>query len=157
MRKTIPYTSILKYLIKINILWSVIAPLVLALIAMVFSNSLIFILKDIIFYFSFILIFLLPNRFFSISDKIRLLLYILAFLLFLVIITFYLHSFHGWQVYNVRQFLAPIMIVSFLSFVKMPIELSKMMILFILKVVVFLILLGFIFQLINIWEIYQLI
>ena len=156
MRKTIPYTSILKYLIKINILWSVIAPLVLALIAMVFSNSLIFILKDIIFYFSFILIFLLPNRFFSISDKIRLLLYILAFLLFLVIITFYLHSFHAWQVYNVRQFLAPIMIVSFLSFVKMPIEFSKMMILFILKVVVFLIFLGFIFHLINIWEIINL-
>ena len=152
MRETIPYTSILKYLIKINILWSVIAPLVLALIAMVFSNSLIFILKDIIFYFSFILIFLLPNRFFNISDKIRLLLYILGFLLFLVITTFYLHSFHGWQVYNIRQFLAPIMIVSFLSFVKMPIEFSKMMILFILKVVVFLIFLGFIFQLTNIWQ-----
>ena len=152
MRKTIPYTSILKYLIKINILWSVIAPLVLALITMVFSNSSIFILKDIIFYFSFILIFFLPNRFFNISDKIRLLLYILGFLLFLLITTFLLHSFHSWQVYNVRQFLAPIMIVSFLSFVKIPFEFNKRMILFILKVVVSLILIGFIFQLINIWE-----
>ncbi len=152
MRETILYTSIVKYLIKINVLWSVVAPLVLAFIAMIFSTSSIFILKDIIFYISYILIFFLPNRFFNVADKIRLLLYFLLFLSFLVIITFYLHSFHPWQVYNVRQLLAPIMIVSFLHFVKIPAEFSKMMIIFILNVVFFLIFLGIIFHLINIWK-----
>ena len=142
MNKTIPYINILKVLIKINILWCILAPLFLVVITVVFSNSAVFILKDAVFYFSFCIIFFLPNRFFNIRDKIKLLLFIICFLIFLLSITFSLHNFHYWQIFNVRQLLAPIMVVSFLSFLKVPEDFNEKIIIYIFKTVVFLIIIG---------------
>ncbi len=156
MSKSIPYNFLLTSLIKTNLIWAVVAPIVLAFFTMIISNSAVFILKDAFFYFSFSLLFLLPNRFFNVKNKLRPIIFILLFLLFIILITFVFHDFHVWQVYNIRQLLAPIMIVSFVAYLKTNVEFTQKIIIYIINLVLWLIIIGGIFSVINIWNFFDL-
>ena len=82
--------------------------------------------------------------------------HIIFFLIFLFVVTLIFHDFYYWQLYNLRQFLAPVLIVSFLSYLKMTFELTKNMISYILNVLVILILIGIFFSVTKIWYIIDL-
>lgn len=148
--------NFLKVIFLVNIIWSAFAPLIIAFIAMISSNSLIFLFKDLLFYFSFILLFFFPKKNIFVLDRLLILFHILLFLFFIGGITFFLFDFHYWQVYNIRQLLAPFLIISFPHIIKIPIKLNRELILFILRFVLFLIIIGVIFMFVDIWSIIDL-
>ena len=142
----------LRAIFLVNIIWSALAPIIIAFIAMISSNTLIFLFKDLVFYFSFFLLFLFPNKNIFIVDRLFILLHIILFLVFIGGITFFLFDFHYWQVYNIRQLLAPFLIISFPYIIKIPVQLNKKLILFILRFVFYLIIIGVIFMIVDIWN-----
>jgi len=148
--------NFLKVIFLVNIIWSALAPLIIAFIAMISSNSLIFLFKDLLFYFSFILLFFFPKKNIFVLDRLLILFHILFFLSFIGGITFFLFDFHYWQVYNIRQLLAPFLIISFPYIIKIPIKLNKELILFILRFILFLIIIGVIFMFVDIWSVIDL-
>ena len=148
--------NFLKVIFLVNIIWSALAPLIIAFIAMISSNSLIFLFKDLLFYFSFILLFFFPKKNIFVLDRLLILFHILLFVFFIGGITFFLFDFHYWQVYNIRQLLAPFLIISFPYIIKIPIKLNKELILFILRFILFLIIIGVVFMFVDIWSVIDL-
>tara|TARA_B100000767_G_scaffold272615_1_gene300714 strand:+ start:1819 stop:3039 length:1221 start_codon:yes stop_codon:yes gene_type:complete len=148
--------NFLKVIFLINILWGALAPIIIAFFAMIFSHSLIFLIKDVVFYCSFSLIFFFPNKKILVLGRLKVLFHIILFLLFLGGITLCFSNFYYWQIYNIRQLLVPFLIIAFPYVIKIQSELNKELILFILKLVFNLIIIGGVFLIIDIWEIIDL-
>lgn len=140
-------------LIKWNILWVGIGSFITALISIYYSNSLIFALKDLIFYSSFILLFLFHSH----SEVNSNLLYSRVFFLglftiYIFLVTGFLFDFHSWQFFCLRQLFVPILIYTFSEVINLNKDLNLRIIRFIINFVCICVLIGIFFHLISIWD-----
>src|SRR5690606_26666536 len=96
-------------LIRANVYWALIAPIFLAVIMNFIPRQGLFIFKDLLFYFSLVAIFSMGKS----KGYLLFLIRLFLFITFLFILTFFFDGFKGWMVYNLRQLIVPVLIVSF--------------------------------------------
>lgn len=148
MRLIIKHDRFYRILVNANLLWAVYAPIILALVLNYVQVQGLFVLKDILFYFSFLLLILI-NR----SNKLFIFLFkISVFVVYLTLLTGAFFELNSWIVYNFRQLLAPLLIVSFGYFVTIYKKSLFSIIRFFYKLGAITVLTGFLIKLLGLWQ-----
>jgi len=149
MSLKIPIQNLFSWIVKFNIIWAVFSPITLALILSKYELRGLFILKDIVFYLSFLFLLLL-------SKSKRLYIYTFLIFLFIVYILFLTAIFFElktWIIYNLRQLISPILIIGFGFYIKIKDEDKIVEIIrFLYKISFWVIVIGVIFRLIGMWD-----
>tara|TARA_R110002073_G_scaffold281446_2_gene445713 strand:+ start:7585 stop:8775 length:1191 start_codon:yes stop_codon:yes gene_type:complete len=149
MSLKIPTQSLFSWLLKFNIVWAVFLPIILAVILSSYEIQGLFIIKDIIFYASFLLLLF-------ISKSRGLFLYtfmIFIFLVYLFLLTSIFFKLNSWIVYNLRQLISPILIIGFGYYIKITDEERITgVIRFLYKTVFWVVAIGLLFKLFGMWD-----
>jgi len=152
MHLTVTKDGFIKNLIKANLYWAMIAPIFLAIVLNLIQIQGLFILKDLIFYVSLVLIFFCGKTQNFIFFSLRLTL----FILFLFTLTFFYDGFKGWMVYNLRQLIVPILIVCFGYYSNISLDSFYKLVKVYYKASIYILLIGIIFKEFDLWKVIDL-
>lgn len=94
---------------RLNIYWALISPLLLAMVLNIIPSRGLFVFKDLVFYLSLILLFIIGRSKTYLASMANVALFVVILLLMTVVF----HKLEPWAIYNLRQILAPILIVIF--------------------------------------------
>ena len=136
-------------IIKINIWWAFFAPIVLAAILSFANIRGLFILKDLVFYSSLLLVFFIGRS----KGFIFYIFRILVFIIYLFLTTSLFFELHSWIIYNLRQLIVPILIIGFGYYIKIE-EQSRLasIVRFLYKTSIWVVFLGIVFRVIDMWS-----
>lgn len=138
-----------KNIIKINIWWAFFAPIILAAILSAVNVRGLFILKDIVFYSSLVALLFVGRS----KSLFFYILKITAFVTYLFLTTSLFFEINSWIVFNLRQLIAPILIVGFGYYINIENkEKLSSIVNFLYKISLWVVILGVLFKLIGIWD-----
>tara|TARA_R110000868_G_scaffold128217_2_gene336178 strand:+ start:6495 stop:7685 length:1191 start_codon:yes stop_codon:yes gene_type:complete len=136
-------------IIKINIWWAFFAPIVLAAILSFANVRGLFILKDLVFYSSLLLVFFIGRS----KGFIFYIFRILVFIIYLFLTTSLFFELHSWIIYNLRQLIVPILIIGFGYYIKIEEQRRLASIVrFLYKTSIWVVFLGIVFRVIDMWS-----
>ena len=144
----IPVQYLYKKIVNLNILWAFFSPLLLALILTRYEYTWLFILKDLFFYFSFVLVFFIGKS----KGLFNYILLIALFVFYLFTTTALFFEVQSWIFYSLRQLLSPILIFSFGYYLRINPESIKSVIHKLYKISFWVVILGLLFLIFNMWE-----
>lgn len=153
MNLKIPLQNFYSHLLKFNIIWALFLPIILALILSYQEIQGLFIIKDIVFYTSFVvLLFTSKSRgLFLFTLK------VIVFVVYLLLLTSIFYEINPWIVYNLRQLLSPVLIIGFGYYIKITDEEKILRIVkFLYKVIFWVVILGLFFRYIGMWDYFSL-
>jgi len=136
-------------LMKLNIAWAFLSPIFLALVMMKFQFTSLFILKDLFFYMTFLLTFLLGRS----KGMFIYGLYIILFLIYILTTTSLFFEINSWMIYSLRQLLAPILIFGFGYYLRINEHGLEKVVHYLYKISFWIIITGIFFLAINVWDI----
>lgn len=141
--------SFFAWIIRFNIVWALFLPIALAIIVSSFNIQGLFILKDIIFYTSFVLLMLLNRNKWLYSYFFM----IIIFVFYLFILTAVFFELKPWIVYNLRQLISPLLIIGFGYYVTITDkERIYGIIRFLYKITIWVVVVGLFFKIFKIWD-----
>lgn len=148
MKLRIPIQEVYVSIVKFNIAWAFLFPFVLAILMSEFKATPLFILKDLVFYFSFLLVFFLGRS----KGLLIYMFYILLFVIYIFITTIIFFELNTWMVYNLRQILSPLLIFGFGYYLLINASGFEKIIKYLYKTTFWVIIIGIVFLLIDIWD-----
>lgn len=140
--------SLLRELVKANIVWASVGSFILAFLLNLIQVRELFILKDAIFYLSIPFIFLLIRSY----SFLKFFFFISVFCIYIITVTVIFYELKGWQLYNIRQLVAPLLILSISYSLKFSNENVNEIISYSYRLISIIIIAGMAFLLFDLWS-----